>query len=86
MSKKILLPLLVLLFAPLAVQASCESVVQEIKEKIMNNGVPEDGFKLETVLSENASQAGGQVVGNCDNESYQIIYTRFTNGGNTDNQ
>lgn len=66
--------------APLAALASCESVKADISQKIVNNGVPESGFKLEIVPNDQADQAGGQVVGHCENDTQKIVYTRLNNG------
>lgn len=66
--------------APLAATASCESVKADISQKIINNGVPESGFKLEIVPNDQADQAGGQVVGHCENDTQKIVYTRLNNG------
>lgn len=66
--------------APLAAQASCESVKADITQKIINNGVPESGFTLDIVPNDQAQQAGGQVVGHCENDSHKIIYTRHADG------
>lgn len=66
--------------APIAALASCESVKADISQKIVNNGVPESGFKLEIVPNDQADQAGGQVVGHCENDTQKIVYTRLNNG------
>lgn len=76
MKKTLLLPALFMLLAPAFAQASCESVIEEIKQKIINNGVLADNFSLVAVPNDEAEQAQGQVVGHCQNESYKIIYTR----------
>ncbi|EJD6081110.1 MULTISPECIES: DUF1161 domain-containing protein [Providencia] len=76
MQKKLLVPLLVLTLAPVFAQASCESVIEEIKQKIINNGVPADNFSLVAVPNDEADSSKGQVVGHCQNDSYKIIYTR----------
>ncbi|WP_173581477.1 DUF1161 domain-containing protein [Winslowiella iniecta] len=65
--------------APLAVQASCESVKADISQKIINNGVPESGFTLDIVPNDQANQAGGQVVGHCENDTQKIVYKRSGN-------
>lgn len=62
---------------PLAAQASCESVKADITQKIINNGVPESGFTLEIVPNDQADQAGGQVVGHCENDTQKIVYKRI---------
>lgn len=64
-------------------RVACEDLKGEIATKIMNNGVPEDGFRLDIVPNEQADQAvqsGGQIVGSCDGSTSKIIYTRFLNG------
>lgn len=61
-------------------QASCESTQQAIKDKIVNNGVPESNFVLQVVPSAEASSVPGQIVGNCEGESYQIVYQRVDKG------
>ncbi|QHM70952.1 DUF1161 domain-containing protein [Mixta intestinalis] len=65
-----------LVAAPLAAQASCESVKADISQKIINNGVPETGFTLDIVPNDQANAAGGQVVGHCENDSQKIVYKR----------
>ncbi|MTD25928.1 DUF1161 domain-containing protein [Erwinia sorbitola] len=69
--------------APLAVQASCETVKADINQKIINNGVPASGFSLDIVPSDQADQAGGQVVGHCENDSQKIVYKRNGNDGDS---
>lgn len=76
MKMRFVLPALVVLLAPVFAQASCESVIEEIKQKIINNGVPADNFSLVAVPNDEADQTQGQVVGHCQNETYKIIYTR----------
>lgn len=76
MKKKLLLPLLGLMLLPVLAQASCESVIEEIKQKIINNGVPAENFSLVAVPNDEVDASKGQVVGHCENDSYKIIYTR----------
>lgn len=76
MKMRFILPALVVLLAPVLAQASCESVIEEIKQKIINNGVPADNFSLVAVPNDEADQTQGQVVGHCQNETYKILYTR----------
>ncbi|GAB3403125.1 membrane protein [bacteria symbiont BFo1 of Frankliniella occidentalis] len=64
---------------PLAVQASCETVKADINQKIINNGVPASGFTLDIVPNDQADQAGGQVVGHCENDTQKIVYKRSGN-------
>jgi len=61
---------------PLMAQASCESVKADISQKIVQNGVPESGFTLDIVANDQVDQAGGQVVGHCENDSQKIVYKR----------
>lgn len=68
---------------PLAAQASCESVKADINQKIINNGVPASGFRLDVVPNDQADQAGGQVVGHCENDSQKIVYKRSGNDGDS---
>ena len=56
--------------------ASCESVIAEIKQKIINNGVPEDHFSVVAVPNAEAGSHEGKIVGHCENESHKIIYTK----------
>lgn len=65
---------------PLAAQASCESVKADITQKIVANGVPESGFRLDIVPNDKADRAGGQVVGHCENDTQKIVYTRSADG------
>ncbi|MGK4328388.1 DUF1161 domain-containing protein [Lonsdalea quercina] len=80
MKKTIMLSAALFVIAPLAAQASCESVRDAISHKIVQNGVPESGFKLDIVPNDQLGQAGGQVVGHCENDSQKIVYTRFAEG------
>ncbi|MCP1104091.1 DUF1161 domain-containing protein [Serratia nevei] len=80
MKKTLILAAVLLAGTPLAALASCESVKADISQKIVNNGVPESGFKLEIVPNDQADQAGGQVVGHCENDTQKIVYTRLNNG------
>lgn len=67
--------------APLAVQASCDTVKADINQKIVNNGVPASGFTLDVVPNDQAKQAGGQVVGHCENDTQKIVYKRNGSDG-----
>ncbi|CNI61748.1 DUF1161 domain-containing protein [Yersinia pekkanenii] len=80
MKKTLIISTLLFSLAPLAVLASCESVKADITQKIISNGVPESGFKLDIVPNDQVQQAGGQVVGHCENDTQKIVYTRITNG------
>ncbi|MFI8416368.1 DUF1161 domain-containing protein [Serratia sp. NPDC078593] len=79
MKQAIALAALLLATAPLAAVASCDSVKAQISQKIINNGVPESGFKLDIVPNDQVEQAGGQVVGHCENDTQKIVYTRLSN-------
>lgn len=78
MKKTFIISILLLSLAPLAALASCESVKADITQKIISNGVPESGFKLDIVPNDQVQQAGGQVVGHCENDTQKIVYTRIT--------
>lgn len=81
MKKALVLAALLLSSAPLvALASSCETVKADIAQKIVNNGVPESGFKLEIVPNDQANQAGGQVVGHCGFDTQKIVYIRLHNG------
>ena len=67
--------------------ASCEDVKAQIDAKLQAKGiksytleiVPAGGAKDETAAASGVSApkaSGGKVVGNCDNETKQIIYSR----------
>ncbi|MBU9812126.1 DUF1161 domain-containing protein [Rahnella sp. C60] len=81
MKKTLLAALAVVMLAPLVAQASCESVKADITQKIVANGLPESGFKLDIVPNDQADQAGGQVVGHCGNDSQKIVYTKTADAG-----
>ncbi|HBC6257761.1 TPA: DUF1161 domain-containing protein [Proteus mirabilis] len=76
--KKYLFAILATLFAfaPLAANAGCDEVVQDIQQKIENNGVPAANFTLTVVENDKVAQTEGKVVGTCENDSKKIIYTR----------
>ncbi|CNE84147.1 TPA: DUF1161 domain-containing protein [Yersinia enterocolitica] len=78
MKKTLIIGTLLLSLAPLAALASCESIKADIAQKIINNGVPESGFKLDIVPNDQVQNAGGQVVGHCENDTQKIVYTRIT--------
>ncbi|WP_408673178.1 DUF1161 domain-containing protein [Xenorhabdus doucetiae] len=86
MVKKILLiGTLFFALSPLAVQASqkitCESLKEEIAQKIIKNGVSQKDFRLDLVPSDqitNDNSATGKVVGQCDHGRQKIVYVRFS--------
>lgn len=80
MKKALIFAGMLLAGAPLAALASCESVMGAISQKIVKNGVPESGFKLDIVPSDQTDRAGGLVVGHCENDTQKIVYTRLING------
>lgn len=83
MKKSVLLTSALLITFPLLAQASCESVKADISKKIIANGVPESGFSLDIVPSDQADQKGGLVVGHCQNDTQKIVYTRLADGSST---
>ncbi|NRN26802.1 DUF1161 domain-containing protein [Photorhabdus heterorhabditis subsp. aluminescens] len=81
MKKAFLFSALIFTVSPFAfsAQASCESVKAQIAQKIINNGVPESGFKLEIVPNDQVEQASSKIVGHCENNTKKIVYTRQVN-------
>ncbi|EEF6911890.1 DUF1161 domain-containing protein [Salmonella enterica] len=74
---------LALVSAPSLVMAapgSCERVKSDIKQRIINNGVPADNFTLTIVPNDQADQPDSQVVGHCANDTHKILYTRTSSG------
>ena len=47
---------------------------------VLMAAAPESGFKLDIVPNDQAQQAGGLVVGHCENDTQKIVYTRLSNG------
>ncbi|HHR5881364.1 TPA: DUF1161 domain-containing protein [Providencia alcalifaciens] len=76
MKRRIIIATLITLFIPAIASASCESVVEQITQKIINNGVPVESFTITVVSNEEAASQQGTVVGNCSNETQKIIYTK----------
>lgn len=65
-----LLALLIASSAPvLAAPESCERVKSDIQQKIINNGVPESGFTLAILPSDQPDRPDSQVVGHCANDT-----------------
>jgi len=80
MKKTLLIGLTLLTLSPLAAMASCDSVKADITKKIVANGLPESGFKLDIVANDQADKASGQVVGHCDNDTQKIVYSKTSDG------
>ncbi|MBD2814458.1 DUF1161 domain-containing protein [Xenorhabdus sp. Flor] len=57
---------------------ACESLKEQIAQKIINNGIKETDFNLEVVTSDQMDYGSGKVVGSCNRGKQKIIYTRFT--------
>ncbi|MCW2254390.1 hypothetical protein M2263_000481 [Providencia alcalifaciens] len=76
MQKKLIIAAFLALVSPVIANASCDSVVEEITQKIINNGVPEDSFTVAVVSNEEAASQQGTIVGNCSNETQKIIYIK----------
>jgi hypothetical protein len=55
-----------------AAWAGCEEVKAKIEEKIKKNGVG----KFTLTIVDKGAQVDGKVVGNCDNETKQIVYKK----------
>ncbi len=82
MKKRNAVMLLAMLAMPVLAQASCDTVKADINQKIINNGVAESDFTLDIVPNDQADQAGGQVVGHCENDTQKIVYKK--NGRDAD--
>lgn len=78
MKKSFGLALLPLLVLPVLAHASCEDTKAQIAKKIEANGVSH--YSLDVVDADKADSASGKVVGNCENESKKIVYTRGGDG------
>lgn len=63
-----------------AAPESCETVKNDIAQRIVNNGVPESGFVLDIVPGDQADKPDAQVVGHCANDTWKILYTRTSSG------
>ncbi|WP_340622382.1 DUF1161 domain-containing protein [Xenorhabdus siamensis] len=57
---------------------TCESLKEQIAQKIINNGIKETDFNLEVVASDQMDYGRGKIVGSCNRGKQKIIYTRFT--------
>ena len=69
----------------LAAPSSCENVKNDIQQKIINNGVPENDFSLTIVPNDRVDEAGAQVVGHCANDTHKILYTRSADAAANNN-
>ncbi|MDE9431802.1 DUF1161 domain-containing protein [Xenorhabdus bovienii] len=83
MVKKILLTgALFFALAPFAVQASqkttCESLKEIISQKIIDNHVAKEDFRLEVVPNDQVVEGTGKVVGSCDYGKQKIVYIRLS--------
>ncbi|MDC9596274.1 DUF1161 domain-containing protein [Xenorhabdus anantnagensis] len=89
MVKKILLTgALFFAFSSFAVHAeqtsqkvTCESLKEEIAQKIIKNGVSETDFRLDLVPSDQVNEdntTNGKIVGHCDQGKKKIVYIRFS--------
>lgn len=56
--------------------ATCDEIIAEISQKIVNNGVPESSFQLSAIPVEQDDPVNGQIVGSCGQGSQKIIYTK----------
>ncbi|AHG22447.1 membrane protein [Chania multitudinisentens RB-25] len=84
MKRALVLSVLLLTTAPLMAATTCESIKAEIAQRIVDNGVPESGFRLDIIPNDQANQAAGQVVGHCGFDTQKIVYTRLHGGDNAD--
>lgn len=69
-----------LLTASLPVMAitdnNCDAIKDDIAQRIINNGVPADGFTLNVVPNDEAPTTPGKQVGSCGAQQYKIFYLR----------
>lgn len=56
--------------------ASCDTLIHSLSQRIQHNGVPANGFNLRAVPRDQVNDADGQVIGNCENSRYQVVYSR----------
>lgn len=59
------------------IYASCESIKESIKQKIINKGVKEDTFSLDIVPNEQVDVKHDKVIGHCDKNRMKIIYKKL---------
>jgi hypothetical protein len=73
-----LLPFTLVLTAfSVPVFASCDSLKEQISQKIINNGVAESAFSLTVESATGANpEATGKIVGHCENNTQVIVYTK----------
>ncbi|CAM3872751.1 membrane protein [Xenorhabdus thuongxuanensis] len=86
--KKILLTgALFFALSPFVVQAqdsqkvTCESLKEEIAQKIIKNGVSQTDFSLDLVPSDKVTEnntTNGKIVGYCDHGKQKIVYVRLS--------
>lgn len=72
----------------LPVLASCDSIKEQISQKIINNGLPESAFSLTVEPADSQkTQSLGKVVGHCESNKNVIVYQKHevnsVNSGNT---
>ncbi|WP_106478191.1 DUF1161 domain-containing protein [Phytohalomonas tamaricis] len=72
-------------YFPLTAAASCEDVMAQIAQKIEANGVPTSQFQLDALPNAEANEAGGQIVGSCENGTRKIVYSRKSAQAGTSN-
>lgn len=63
--------------------ASCQSVLSQINQKIIHNGVAEDSFTLKVAPASEASKQEDKIIGNCDNGKSIIVYQKLNEHANT---
>ncbi|MGJ8524433.1 hypothetical protein LMG33818_000141 [Halomonadaceae bacterium LMG 33818] len=56
--------------------ASCNTLIHSLSQRIQHNGVPANEFNLRAVPRGQVNDADGQIIGNCENASYQVVYSR----------
>lgn len=81
MFKTSILSITVIALISFGVQASCESVTDEISQKIIQNGVPQYAFALKVLANDQPDPKGSLIVGHCQNKQQKIVYQRIENAG-----
>ncbi len=62
-------------------KVTCESLKEEIAQKIMKNGVSKTDFRLDLISGNQVNKnnvTSGKVVGHCDKGKTKIVYVRLS--------
>ncbi|CDG21363.1 conserved exported protein of unknown function [Xenorhabdus poinarii G6] len=58
-------------------KVTCESLKEEIAQKIMKNGVSKTDFRLDLISGDHVNTSG-KVIGHCDKGKTKIVYIRLS--------